>query len=149
MIRRPPRSTLFPSTTLSRFFFFDWGGDPTTMALGLAFFGAAQDGPIAALFLAGAAATHPMGACAGALAVLWRRSWRPAMWVSVGLLVVLGMLALLGPSLSPREAQWIRDYALGAERGGAGVLGDPAHVATALAAAWRLWGRPFPPGVAA
>ena len=48
--------------------FFDWGGNPTAMAIGLALFGAAQDNPrYAALCLGGAAATHPMGACAGAL----------------------------------------------------------------------------------
>ena len=125
--------------------FFGWGGNATAMAIGLALFGAAQEGPIAALFLAGAAATHPMGGCAGALAVLLRREWRTTAWAAAGLGLVLVALALLGPALSAREIHWIRDYAGRQESAGFGVLGDPANIVTGLAAAVLLWRRQFRP----
>ena len=125
--------------------FFDWGGNPTAMAIGLALFGAAQDNArYAALCLGGAAATHPMGACAGALLLALR--WRtPALAVSGGmaLAAVLTALAIWGPQLSPRETAWLRDYAVQHERVGSGVLGDPANIATAVAAAFLLWKRRF------
>ncbi|HTO98912.1 MAG TPA: hypothetical protein VMK66_17800 [Myxococcales bacterium] len=131
--------------------FFDWGGNPTALALGLAFFGAAQDDPGAcALFLAGAAATHPMGACAGALLLLLR--WRKASVALAGagaLCAVLGALAFFGPPLSARELTWIRDYALHQERASLAALGDPANVLTALSAAFLLWKRQFRPVLAA
>jgi len=125
--------------------FFDWGGNPTAMAIGLALFGAAQENPrFAALCLGGAAATHPMGACAGALLLALR--WRtPAVAAAggVALAAVLTALAIWGPHLSPRETAWLRDYALHQERVTSGVLGDPANVATAAAAAFLLWKRRF------
>jgi hypothetical protein len=125
--------------------FFDWGGDPTALALGLALFGAAQDGAISALFFAGAAAVHPMGALAGVLAFCTKRTLRSMGGAGAALVVVLGGLALFGPALSPREVQWIRDYALHNERAGLGVLGDAANVATLLAAGWLLWKRDWRP----
>ena len=127
--------------------FFEWGGDPTALAIGLALFGAAQRGPVAALFFAGAAAVHPMGAVAGALAVallaVKRQSWSDVAFCALGLAAVLGALAVFGPQFSPRETQWVRDYALHAEHVGSGVLGDPANVATIAAAAFLLWKRDF------
>lgn len=126
--------------------FFDWGGNPTALAIGLALFGAAQEGAVAALFFAGAAAVHPMGALAGALALAVVRPSRLTLLASAaGLCGVLGAVALFGPSLSAREAQWIRDYAAHTERAGTGVLGDPANIATLLAAAWLLWKRDLRP----
>lgn len=129
--------------------YFDWGGNPTALSLGLALFGAAQAGPIAALFFAGAAATHPMGACAGALVAALlaarNRSWKQASFCAAGLVAVLAALAIFGPRLSLRETQWIRDYAANQERAGPGVLGDAANVATLAAAAFLLWKRDFRP----
>jgi len=125
--------------------FFGWGGNPTALALGLALFGAAQEGDAAAIFTAGAAAVHPMGAIAGALAVLLRRSLKPALRAFGGLAAVLALLALFGPAVSPRELSWIRDYGLTRERVTSGVLGDPANVATALAAAVLLYQRRWRP----
>jgi hypothetical protein len=125
--------------------FFDWGGNATALAIGLALFGAAQeDWRPSALCLAGAAATHPMGACAGALA-LGVRFRRPAVVAAgaAGLCLTLGALACWGPRLSPRELAWIRDYALQKENVSFAVLGDPANVASALAAGWLLWKRQF------
>jgi hypothetical protein len=125
--------------------FFDWGGNPTAMALGLALFGAAQDNPrYAALCVGGAATTHPMGACAGALLLALR--WRtPAVAAAggVALAAVLTALAIWGPQLSPRETAWLRDYAVQNERVTSGILGDPANIATAAAAAFLLWKRRF------
>jgi hypothetical protein len=124
---------------------FDWGGNPTALALGLALFGAAQEsGRASALYFAGAAATHPMGACAGALALALR--WRSPAVVSGGaaaLCLTLLALALWGPHLSGRETAWIRDYAVRQEGVSTAVLGDPANVATAIAAAFLLWKRQF------
>lgn len=125
--------------------FFGWGGNPTALALGLALFGAAQDGAISALFFAGAAAVHPMGAVAGALAFCTNCTIRTTGAALVALGAVLGVLALFGPSLSARETQWIRDYAASNEHAGVGILGDPANIATALAAAWLLWKRDWRP----
>lgn len=125
--------------------FFDWGGNGTALAIGLALFGAAQrSSRAAALCLAGAAATHPMGACAGALALALRFR-RPGVIAAGGaaLLLTLAALAVWGPHLSPRETAWIRDYASRQERVSLGALGDPANVATALAAGWLLWKRQF------
>jgi hypothetical protein len=125
--------------------FFAWGGNPTALALGLAFFGAAQEDPrAAALFLAGAAATHPMGACAGALLLALR--WRNPNLALAGagaLCLVLAALALFGPRLSPRELSWMRDYAFHQERASLGALGDPANVLSGLAAAFLLWKKQF------
>ncbi len=125
--------------------FFAWGGDPSALALGLALFGAAQRrASLAALCLAGAAAVHPMAACAGALLLGLRwRDPRVALAGLAGAAAVLGTLALFGPRLSPREIGWIRDYARVQERASIGVLGDPANVATALAGAVLLWKRQF------
>ncbi|HZR09753.1 MAG TPA: hypothetical protein VFA79_14325 [Myxococcales bacterium] len=127
--------------------FFDWGGNPTVLALGLALFGAAQENwRASALYLAGAAATHPMGACAGALALALR--WRRPAVVAGGagaLCLTLAALALWGPHLSARETAWIRDYAVRQEGVSLAVLGDPANIATALAAAVLLWKRQFRP----
>jgi hypothetical protein len=147
-LRAPaPRTVATVAVLLSRTpqIFFDWGGNPTVMAVGLALFGAAQQSPrLAALCLAGAGATHPMGACAGALLLAPR--WRNppvALAGAAGLAAVLGALALFGPRLSPREMAWLRDYALHQESASSGILGDPANVATALAAALLLWQRRF------
>jgi len=139
--------------------FFAWGGNPTAMALGLSLLGAAaldrqergalRAGAIAALLLTAAAFTHPMGACAGGLAAaavaLRRRAWIAGAIAFGGFAVALGALALFGPHLSPRELSWIREYAAHEERAGSGVLGDPANVATALAAAVLIWKRRFRP----
>jgi hypothetical protein len=130
--------------------FFDWGGNPTAMALGLALFGAAQENRrVSALCLAGAAAVHPMGACAGALVLLlrWRRPGT-AVAGAAALCAVLAALAIWGPQLSARETAWIHDYAARQETVSIGVLGDPANIATALAAAVLLWKRQFRPVVA-
>ncbi len=126
--------------------FFGWGGNPTALALGLALFGATQENTrMSALCLGGAAAVHPMGACAGALALLlhWRR--RAAGSGAAALCLLLIALAIWGPRLSPRETDWIRDYADNQESVTLAVLGDPANVATALAAAVLLWRRQFHP----
>jgi hypothetical protein len=73
--------------------FFDWGGNPTAMALGLALYGAAQRSPrLSALCLAGAAATHPMAACAGALLLILR--WQSRSVVVGGAAGLLAILAL-------------------------------------------------------
>ena len=124
--------------------FFGWGGDPTAMALGLALFGAAQQSArMSALCFGGAAAVHPMAACAGALALLlhWRR-WAGGAGAAA-LCVVLIALAIWGPHLSSRETDWIRDYAANQEQVTLAVLGDAANVATALAALVLLWRRQF------
>lgn len=124
---------------------FDWGGNPTALALGLSLFGASQEnGRASALYLSGAAAVHPMGACAGALALVLR--WRKPAVVAGGvgaLSLTLAALALFGPHLSARETAWIRDYAVRQEGVSIGVLGDPANIATAIAAAFLLWKRQF------
>jgi len=146
--------------------YFAWGGNPTALALGLALLGAAaldrsgeqhspngshalRSGALAALLLAGAAATHPMGACAGGLAAavvaLRGRAFAAGAIAACGLIAVLGVLALAGPQLSPRELIWIRDCAANQEHVGSGVLGDQANVATALAALVLLWKRRFRP----
>jgi hypothetical protein len=125
--------------------FFDWGGNPTALAIGLALFGAAQDNPrVAALCLGGACATHPMAACAGALLLALRRR-TPAVAVGggVALAAVLSALAIWGPEFSTRETAWLRDYALQQERVTSAVLGDPANIVTAVAAAFLLSKRRF------
>jgi hypothetical protein len=127
--------------------FFDWGGSPTVMALGLALYGAAQQSiRFSALCFAGAAAIHPMGACAGALVLLpgWRRP-APALAGAAALCGVLAAFVIWGPHLSAREAAWIREYAARQEGVSIGVLGDPANIATVLAAAILLWKRQFRP----
>jgi len=131
--------------------FFDWGGNPTALAIGLALFGAAQEGAVAALFFAGASAIHPMGALAGLLAFCTKRTFcTKRAWVTplagvAGVAVVLAVLAAFGPALSARETSWLRDYAFRQERVGFGVLGDPANIATALAAAWLSYKRDWRP----
>jgi len=127
--------------------FFDWGGNPTAMAIGLALYGAAQPrAPMAALCFGGAAAIHPMGACAGSLALLLRwRDVRPAAAAGMGLCAVLGALAIRGPHFSLFERTWLHDYALRQEGVSVAVLGDPANVATLIAAAALLWRRQFRP----
>jgi hypothetical protein len=127
--------------------FFDWGGNPTAMALGLALFGAAQESArMSALCMAGSAAIHPMGGCAGALLLALR--WRTrdvAIAGAASLCIVLAVLAIWGPQLSAREAAWIREYATRQEHVSLSVLGDPANIATALAAAFLLWKKQFRP----
>ena len=151
-----PRTTALIALLLSRTpqSFFAWGGNPTALALGLSLLGAAaldrgrgRDGVFAALLLAGAAATHPMGACAGGLVAaviaLRRRAWLPGSIAAAGLLAVLGALAIFGPHVSPRELDWIRDCATNAERAGTGILGDAANLVTLLAATILLWKRRY------
>ena len=153
-----PRTTALLAVLLSRTpqSFFAWGGNPTALALGLSLLGAAaldrgrrRDGVFAALLLAGAAATHPMGACAGALVAavvaLRRRAWIAGSLAAAGLLAVLGALAFFGPRVSPHEVDWIRDCARNAERVGTGILGDAANVVTLLAAAVLIWKRRYAP----
>lgn len=125
--------------------FFGWGGNPTALALGLAFFGAAQPrAALSALYLGGAAAVHPMGAIAGALPLVLRwREPRVSLTGAAAICAVAGALALFGPRLSPRELEWIRDYAVRQEHASAGVLGDPANVVTGAAVAVLLWKRRF------
>lgn len=136
--------------------FFDWGGNPTALALGLGFaaVGAVRDGraAVAALFLAGAAAVHPMGACAAAFAalVLAVRSKRRAIACAAAfcaLCAVLAVLAVFGPSLSARETAWIRDYARLREaiplRSTLAVLGDPAAILSGICALVLVWKRQF------
>src|SRR5207248_2717782 len=105
-------------------------------------------------FSALVALLSPLGlARAGLLALCTRctrrtfrgRGWVPLLAGVAGLCVVLVALAVFGPALSPRELQWLRDYAVQKERVGIGVLGDAANAATALAAAWLLWKRDFRP----
>jgi hypothetical protein len=169
-----PRTVALLALLLSKTpqWYFAWGGNPTALALGLALLGAAtldragenRDGAhaaphlfgrplrtaaLAALLLAGAAATHPMGACAGGLATavvaLRRRAFTAGAIAACGLLAVLGVLALAGPQLSPRELNWIRDCAANQEHVGSGILGDQANVATALSALVLLWKRRLRP----
>ncbi len=153
-----PRTAALVALLLSRTpqSFFAWGGNPTALALGLSLLGAAaldrarpRDGGLAALLLAGAAAVHPMGACAGALVAavvaLRRRAWLAGALAAAGLLGVLGALALFGPQVSAHELDWIRDCARNAEHVGTGILGDPANVVTLLAAALLIWKRRYPP----
>jgi hypothetical protein len=135
--------------------FFDWGGNPTALALGLGFAGAAavrdRRGWLAALLFAGAAATHPMAACAAALPALLEgavaRNFRSLFAGAAGAGLVLAALAIFGPSVSPRELAWIRDYAAHEEAvpflHTFAVLGDPVAVLTALAALLLLWQRHF------
>jgi hypothetical protein len=169
-LRAPwPRTVAVLAVLLSKTpqWYFAWGGNPTALALGLALLGAAaldgephsspsgghplRTGGLAAILLAGAAATHPMGACAGGLAAaivaLRGRAFAAGAIAACGLLAVLGVLALLGPQLSPRELIWIRDCAANQEHVGSGILGDQANVATALSALLLLWKRRFQPVV--
>ncbi|MCA1825325.1 MAG: hypothetical protein LC689_00110 [Myxococcales bacterium] len=131
--------------------FFDWGGNPTALAIGLALFGAAQETAVSALYFAGASAVHPMGAVAGVLAFCTKRTfctkgaWVPALTGVAGVGFVVGVLAVFGPRLSANETAWLRDYAFRQERVGFGVLGDAANIATALATAWLLWKRRWRP----
>jgi hypothetical protein len=133
--------------------FFDWGGNPSALALGLGFAGAAavrdRRGLTAFLLFAGAAATHPMAACAAALPALFEggiaRSFRPLLAAAAGLGIVLSTLALFGPAVSPRELAWIRDYAAREEAVTFAVLGAPAALLTALSALLLLWQRHFQP----
>jgi hypothetical protein len=114
--------------------FFDWGGNPTTLALGLALLNRP-------LFLAGALAVHPMGALAGALpGVLIERR------VSFTFVALFVLIALLGPRLSPRELDFLSDYARNHEelrfRSLGAEVGDAATVLTliaALIARRRFW----------
>ena len=95
--------------------FFDWGGSPTILAIALALYAAAflrRGGSAwgAALLLLGAGATHPMGACAGALALAAVAPGRPRA-ATLSLAALGGLLLLLarfGPLLSPGELAWIR-----------------------------------------
>src|SRR5207244_8069924 len=48
-------------------------------------------------------------------------------------------------ALSASETHWLREYAAHQERAGIGILGDPANIATLLAAAWLLWKRDWRP----
>ncbi len=147
--------------------FFDWGGNPTVLALSLALYAAAflrRGGSawVAALLVVGACAVHPMGACAGALAVAVVARERPRAatlsLAALGALVLL--LARFGPVLSPRELAWIRAYAIHDEavlRGSPWlfpftvwpalprVLGDPYVVAVGAAAALLLVRRALRP----
>ncbi|MGC4117054.1 MAG: hypothetical protein QM765_21335 [Myxococcales bacterium] len=125
--------------------FFDWGGNPTAMAFGLALFAVAQLGASwsgsggslavrsaagASFFLLGAAATHPAGALAGALSVaglpmLGRPTRKGMAAAAVALLAFgAGLLALSvgGPQVSAAEAAWIADY----QRNVEAVLRGPA-----------------------
>jgi len=142
-LRAPaPRTVAAVAVLLSRTpqHFFGWGGNATAMAIGLSLFGAAQEnGRLAALCLAGAAAIHPMGACAGALVLALRwRAPRVIVAGAAGLGLALGALAIWGPALSPRETAWMRDYAAHQERVGIGVLGDVTNVVTLLAAGFLI-----------
>jgi hypothetical protein len=136
--------------------FFDWGGNPTALALGLGFAaaGAVRQGRAAhaALLLAGAAAVHPMAACAAALvAVVFSvhgKRCAVACAAALGALAfVFAALALFGPALSPRETAWIRDYARMTEaiplRSTFAVLGDPAAVLCGISALVLVWKRQF------
>lgn len=137
--------------------FFDWGGNPTALALGLGFAGAAavrdRRGWLAALLFAGAAATHPMAACAAALPAILEgsvaRNFRSLFAAAAGAGAVLLVLALFGPAVSPRELAWIRDYAAREEAvpflHTFAVLGDPAAVLTALSVLLLLWQRHVQP----
>jgi hypothetical protein len=137
--------------------FFDWGGNPTVLALGLGLLAAAEESrPFAALLLAGAAAVHPMGACAAALVVialpLARRAYFEPAIPLAGLVAVLAAVALFGPHLSPSGLAWIHHYAAVEEalsplpwRSVPRVLGDPATITSALAAAALLWKRDLRP----
>ncbi len=151
--------------------FFDWGGNPTVLAIALALYAAAflrRGGSawVAALLAVGAGAVHPMGACAGALAiaVVARERPRAATLVLAALGALLLLLARFGPLLSPRELSWIRAYALNNETVVRGspwlfpltvwpalprVLGDPYVVAVGAAAALLLMRRQFRPVVVA
>jgi hypothetical protein len=137
--------------------FFAWGGNPTALALGLGLAGAGAvregRGPFAALLLAGAAATHPMGACAAGLAALgfglWSRTFKACALALSALAAVLLALALFGPALSARELDWIRDYARTQEAiqplATLAVLGDPAAILTAVAGLALAFRRQFRP----
>jgi hypothetical protein len=137
--------------------FFGWGGNPTALALGLGFAGAGAvregRGLFAALLFAGSAATHPMAACAAALPAAFEgvRGRRPftCAFALLGAAVTIGVLAAFGPSLSPRELLWIRDYAAAHEavplRSTYAVVGDPAAILSALAALCLLARRRFGP----
>jgi hypothetical protein len=141
--------------------FFGWGGNPTALALGLGLAGAGAvqkgRGPLAALLLAGAAATHPMGACAAGVAVLgaglWSRTFKACALALAALGAVLLLLSRFGPSLSPRELDWIRDYARAHEAvpplATLAVLGDSAAVLSAVAALALAFRRQFGPLLAA
>ena len=140
--------------------FFGWGGNPTVLAIALSLHAAAflrRGGSpwVSALLVVGAGAIHPMGACAGALAIAVVARERPrAATVSLAALgALLLLLARFGPLLSPRELAWIRAYAINEEsvlRGSPWlfplsvwtalprVLGDPYVVAISAAAALLL-----------
>ncbi len=140
--------------------FFDWGGNPTVLAIALALYAAAflrRGGSawVAALLVVGAGAVHPMGACAGALAVavVARERPRAATFSLAALGALVLLLARFGPLLSPRELAWIRSYAQVDEavlRGSPWlfpltvwtalprVLGDPYVVAISASAALLL-----------
>jgi hypothetical protein len=136
--------------------FFDWGGNPTALAHGLGFAaaGAARDGRsfLAALLLAGSAAVHPMGACAGAIAVVVLCPHEKGALLAcggalAGLAAVLVVLLLFGPKLSPAETAWIREYARTKEaiplRSTLAVVGDPVAVLSGVCALLLVWKRRF------
>ena len=147
--------------------FFGWGGNPTVLAIALGLYAAAflrRGGSpwVAALLMMGAGATHPMGACAGALAIAAVSRERPrAATLSLAALgALLLLLARFGPLLSARELAWIRAYAWNDEavlRGSPWlfpftvwpalprVLGDPYVVAVSAAAALLLVRRQWRP----
>lgn len=147
--------------------FFDWGGNPTVLAISLTLYAAAflrRGGSpwVPALLALGAGAIHPMGACAGALAIgaVARERPRAATFSLAVLGALLLLLARFGPLLSPRELAWIRSYALHDEavlRGSPWlfavtvwsalprVLGDPYVVLIGAAAALLLWRRQLRP----
>ncbi|MCA1829419.1 MAG: hypothetical protein LC689_21040 [Myxococcales bacterium] len=134
---------------------FDWGGNPFVLAtaLGLVAATVLDHALLAAFLLAAAAAIHPMGAIAGAVAVavvaVSRRAWVPGAIAAAGLVAMLALLAAFGPRYSPGEIRKALDWAavqeavpfrrLGAE------LGDPAAIATAIAAAVLIWRRELRP----
>ncbi len=124
--------------------FFDWGGNPTALALGLGLLAAAQlDRPaLAALLIAGAAAVHPLGALGAGLAVatlaVLQRQLRSGALALLAALLVAAALARFGPALSASEARWIADYAREHERLRWSTLGDLFTAAIALSAALLL-----------
>jgi len=137
---------------------FDWGGNPFVLASGLGLVAASvlddvRGGWFAAFLLAAAAATHPMGAVAGAVVVgivaVWRRAWLAGVLAALGLAGMLALLAALGPRYSSGEMGRLLSWAqtqeavpfrrLGAE------LGDPAAIATGISAAVLLWRRELRP----
>jgi hypothetical protein len=132
--------------------YFDWGGNPTILALGLGLLAAAETAPSAAFLFAGAAAVHPMGACiAVPVVIALRRPYFAAAIPLAGLVLVAAAVALFGPHLAPQGAAAIHRFALDEAlsplpwRSVPRVLGDPADIASLLAAAALLWKRDLRP----